>query len=208
MVNAQSSDLAVSAVDRSTAVAAGNGFSRRLWLSDAPAMCAHFSRLSPADRYQRFAQHIDDAGIEKFCRQLSWLNTIMIGHFLDGELRGVGELRLSGLRPPLIAELAISVERDFQNRGIGTELFQRLVVLARNRRVRTIHMQCLMDNIRLRRIAGKFGAQIEMDFGEVSGLLELRRPSLSSWLDEASAESLAAMGLMFQLRPRGTPRTS
>jgi RimJ/RimL family protein N-acetyltransferase len=206
-VNAQSSGLAVPAVDCPSGEPARTGFNRRLWLSDAPAMCAHFSRLSSGDRYQRFAQHIDDGGIERFCRELSWLSTVLIGHFVEGELRGVGELRLSGLRPPLTAELAISVEWDFQNRGIGTELFQRLIVLARNRRVRKIHMQCLMDNIRLRRIAARFGAQIDMGFGEVSGYLQLRGPSLSSWMDEASAESLAAMGLMLQLRPRGMPKT-
>lgn len=205
-MNAKLSSLEEPAVEDRAEVAVRSGFSRRLWLSDASVMCSHFSRLSHSDRYQRFAHHIDDTGIERFCRELNWFSTVLIGHFAEGGLRGVGELRLSGLRPPLTAELAISVERHFQNRGIGTELFRRLVVLARNRGVRTIHMQCLMDNIRLRRIAAKFGAQIEMDFGEVSGRLELRRPSLSSWLDEASAESLATMGLMLQLRPRGMPR--
>jgi RimJ/RimL family protein N-acetyltransferase len=184
------------------------GFSRRLWLADAPRICAHFTRLSRADRYQRFAHHIDDAGIEAFCRALDWWRTHLVGHFVEGELRGVGELRIDGLPFRPSAELAISVEPRFQNQGIGTEVFQRLIVLARNRGVGTVHMQCLMDNIRLRRIAARFGAQIEVDHGEVAGRLELRRPSLTSWLDEATADSLSGLGLILQIRPMGPPGAS
>ncbi len=37
-------------------------------------------------------------------------------------------------------ELALSVESAHQGRGIGTELVRRLLVMASNRRIRTMHV--------------------------------------------------------------------
>jgi GNAT superfamily N-acetyltransferase len=58
----------------------------------------------------------------------------------DGTLRAVGECRLVGDDWPREAELAFSVEGRFQGQGIGTELFRRLVMFARNRSVKKAYL--------------------------------------------------------------------
>jgi GNAT superfamily N-acetyltransferase len=53
--------------------------------------------------------------------------------FADGVLRGAAELRL--LEHPGEAEAALSIERAWQSRRVGSALFERVLLVARNRRI-------------------------------------------------------------------------
>lgn len=176
-----------------------SGYTRQLWRGDHDRICDHFRRLTPGDRLARFAHQVDESGIDAFCRQMSWLRMHLLGHFLDGGIRGLGELRLHGYRWPITAELALSVERAYQNRGIGTELFGRLLLFARNRGVRAVWMQCRLENLRMRRIAVRFGARIALASGDVEGSLSLPAATPFSLLQEAQDEVPAIAGIWLDL---------
>jgi Acetyltransferase (GNAT) family len=88
------------------------------------------------------------------------------------------------------AEAALSVQRTYQNRGVGTELLRRLIVLARNRSIRSLHMLCLLENGKVLHIARKLGAKVTFDQSAVEARLGLPRPNhltlLLELLDDAS----------------------
>jgi hypothetical protein len=65
-------------------------------------------------------------------------NDVIYGYFVDGEMRGAGELRgidspHSGQRQ---AEAAFSVENAFRCDGTGSDLVRHIIRAARNRRMR------------------------------------------------------------------------
>lgn len=114
------------------------------------------------------------------------------------------------------AEAALSVQRTYQNRGVGTELLRRLIVLARNRSIRSLHMLCLLENGKVLHIARKLGAKLTFDHSEVEGWLALPGPNrltlLLELLDDTSTvlASLRPVGraLQRQMRRSGNPRDS
>ena len=101
----------------------------------------------------RFGGYASAAHIAAYCERLDWSRVLVVGYVTGGEVRGLGQLELIGNAWPRAAELAVSVERPFQNRGIGTALLRRLVIAARNRLIEQIYMLCLIDNGRAVRMA-------------------------------------------------------
>src|SRR5690606_17457272 len=105
-------------------------------------------------------------------------DAVLYGFFADGVLRGAAELRILGLR--LLsreAEAAFSVEAPWQSYGVGSELLERILLAARNRGVKFLHLTCLADNTRMQQLARKFDAELSFDFGGVVGELETPRPT-------------------------------
>ncbi len=165
---------------------------RRLWITERSLVCAHLKRLGVEDRYLRFGGHVGDEFLDRYCGSMDWFRSVLIGAFVDGELRGVGEFRRFGDGFwPRDAELAVSVEGDFQDHGIGSTLFRRLIVYARNRSVGKMYMVCLRNNHKLRHIAAKHEFSLESSHDDVEGLLELSGPSYASWMEEALEEGRA-----------------
>ncbi len=119
----------------------------------------HLLRLEPADRLMRFSGGVSAEIIARHCRELNWMRAVVIGCFEEGVLRGAAELWLDTPTGGA-AELAISVEHGWQDRGIGTQLFGRALTLARNRGAASLTMICLIDNPRMQHIAQKFGSTL------------------------------------------------
>ena len=169
---------------------------RRLGASDGDRLLRHFLRLDTEGRRLRFGGQVTEEHARAYCARLDWRRSLALGCFVDDELRAVGELKSMGGAPSgrAAAELAVSVERPFQGRGIGTELCRRLVVRARNRLVATVHMLCLHENRRVQRIARGLGGALAFHPGEAEARLDLRLPDLltgaEEWLDEVSGVML------------------
>jgi hypothetical protein len=91
----------------------------------------HFLRLDGEDRRLRFGGHTGEERVQAYCARLDRdPGAVVLGCFLAGELRAVGELKPIGGAWLPAAELAVSVERPFQGHGLGAELCRRLVVRA------------------------------------------------------------------------------
>lgn len=100
-------------------------------------------------------------------------------------MRAAAELRKLGASWHPEAEAAFSVEKPFQDSGIGSDLLGRILRSARNRGVTRLYMSCLAENARMRRIARKYDAILHFDYGEVVGELAPERPSYASLYGEA-----------------------
>ena len=169
------------------------GVIRRLAPGERDLLPGHFLRLSAEDRHLRFGGRTGEDRVRAYCARLEWPPSVVLGYFVDGVPRGVGELKpIAGTLPPA-AELAVSVEAPFRGRGVGTELCRRLLVRARNRLIARVHMLCLPDNRRVQRIARGLGGALAFHPGEVEAEIGLPWPQPFSlaeeWLDEVPPRS-------------------
>ncbi len=161
---------------------------RKLRPDDGAKLRAHLLRLPPGDRRLRFCGQLSDDAVRAHCAAIDWSQSLFVGCFVGGRLRGVCELRLfaaAGRR----AELALTVEAPYQGRGLGRELLRRGLVLARNRYVSEIAMLCLVENRRMRALARRFDSQLALDADEVSARLRLPWPSPLSLLEELAGDA-------------------
>lgn len=176
---------------------------RRLWWTERAQVADHLLRLSADDRHLRFGGRLADAAVRAHALRGGAFRRHFLGAFADGALRGVAECALLNGLPRLEAELAFSVETPWQGQGIGTELFRRMLVFARNRGVARVFIITLPGNRRMRHIAAKFDLAMEPPHGELEGRLQLVAPDYLSVLQEAMGEGGA--WLQASVRPFGLP---
>jgi hypothetical protein len=112
-------------------------------------------------------------------------------------LRAAAELR------PLArtgeAEAALSVERGWQSRGVGAALLERVLLVARNRQIKHLHMICLAENRRVQQLARKFDAELTFQSGSVVADLIAARPTPVSLMRELVADSADLAIAMFDV---------
>jgi RimJ/RimL family protein N-acetyltransferase len=178
------------------------GASRKLWSTESDKLRDHLLRLDKESRRLRFAHGVSDAFIEDYAARMSEMGTIVYGHFVDGEIRAAAELRKLADTWGQDAEAAFSIERDFQDKGLGTELMGRVIRAARNRGVRSLYMSCLAENKKMQAIARKHDADLRFEYGEVIGEIVPEGPSYFSMLAEAVDDRVGFMLAVLDLRIR------
>ena len=92
----------------------------------------------------------------------------------DGTPEIIGIGRLSKLRGTADAELAVLIDDRFQHRGMGTELYRRLIAIARAENIERVVSTILNENREMRAICQKLGFQMQADMEEGTILAELR----------------------------------
>ena len=157
---------------------------RKLLPSEAGRLRRHLLRLTPEERRMRFHAALADAAIDRLCDRIDWFRTILIGYFVEGRLRGVAQLVFDRTLCPRTVEVAVTVERPWQGRGVGTELTRRAVTIARNRGAERQIMFCLVENLPMRRIARKLDSALAFDGGNLAADLGLRGATPWSLLEE------------------------
>ena len=167
---------------------------RKLTYLDLPAVERHLLRLTPGERQQRFSAALTDAAVQAFCRRISLFENLLLGAYVEGELRGLAQLCFGS--PPWQGdgELAVSVEGDWQLRGIGGELARRSVIFASNRGLRAIEMICMIENGPMRRIALRLDGKLIYLGSQAESRVELAPPSGLSFLAEALSDAHGAYG--------------
>ena len=174
------------------------GIYRKLLTSERADLREHLLRLTVEDRCMRFCGGVGEAHIDYYCAHADDRHRLVVGYFVDEVLRGAGEIVFLG--EPTWGkgcEIALSVEQPYQNRGVGSELLRRLLVLARNRGAATVLRLCLGENRKMQALADKFKAELRFDGSEVSGTLYPRWPTGASLLEETLSDSYGVMSLAF-----------
>ncbi len=175
---------------------------RKLSSVDTDAFCAHLLRLDRENRRLRFGHAVSDAFIRTYTDVAASLGGVVHGCFIDGTLRAAAELRPVSELMPKTAEAAFSVERDFQNAGIGSALLRRTVRSAQNRGVRSLVMYCLLENGRMRAVAAKHRAVLAIEEGEVIGEVAPPVASPLSVMRESMADTLVHLEGLFDVSGR------
>lgn len=181
------------------------GMIRKMWPTELEKFRDHLLRLDKESRRLRFGMPACDDFIRDYADRTSSLNSLVYGYYRDGVMRGAAEMRQIGEGFSTTAEGAFSVESDYQDRGIGSELLGRLVRSARNRGISRLYMNCLAENRKMQRIAKKFSAELHFDHGEVEGRVLPAMPTyLSLWnevMDDSRGFVMAVLEFPLSLRP-------
>ncbi len=172
---------------------------RRLTSFDAKQYRDHLIRLDSDSRYARFSGITSDAIIERYVDSINWRWCKIIGHFHQGILRGAAEIRLEATFFPGEAELAFSVEKEFQNTRVGTNLMARAFLFLRNRHVNIAHVVCLLSNARMQKLALRYRADVKAYSGDVFISIEVPFGTMGSLLAEMADGYLGWMNTNLEM---------
>ena len=178
------------------------GVIRKLWISETDLYRDHLMRLDGESRRNRFGGGVSDDFIRSYVDVSIGLDAVIHGFFVDGALRGAGELRSIGTALDAEAEAAFSIEKPWQSHGVGTALLERTLLAARNRGFKLLHMACLAENRRMQQLARKFDAELSFDFETVIGEVESSRPTPLSLMREVMSDSHGFATAMLDLQSR------
>jgi RimJ/RimL family protein N-acetyltransferase len=181
---------------------AGEATIRRLWPTETDKFLDHLLRLDPESRRLRFAHSVSDDFIEGYASRMTEYGSLVYGHLVDGKVRGAAELRRLGDAWGEEAEAAFSVEKPYQDHGVGTDLMGRLVRAARNRNIRRLYMSCLAENARMQAIARKHDALLRFEYGGVVGEILPAHPDYFSLATEAAEDRLGFIIAVLDLQAR------
>jgi RimJ/RimL family protein N-acetyltransferase len=181
---------------------AGEGTIRRLWPTETEKFRDHLLRLDADSRRMRFAHSVSDAFIEAYASRMTEYGSLVYGHLVNGKVRGAAELRRLGDAWGEEAEAAFSVERPYQDHGVGTDLMGRVVRAARNRNIRRLYMSCLAENSRMQTIARKHDALLRFEYGDVVGEIMPAQPDYFSLAAEAAEDRLGFIIAVLELQAR------
>jgi RimJ/RimL family protein N-acetyltransferase len=175
---------------------------RKLWPTETDAFRDHLLRLDKDSRRMRFAHAVSDTFIEDYASRMHDFGSIVFGYAEDGQVRAAAELRKLGDHWGTEAEAAFSVEKDFQDHGLGTELMGRVIRSARNRGIHRLYMSCLAENSKMQAIARKHEADLKFEYGEVIGEILPESSNYFSMLTEAVEDRVGYMMAVFDLQKR------
>lgn len=183
----------------------GKGEIRKLWLTGLEKYRDHLLRLDAASRRLRFGMGAGDDFITDYAMRINDLQSTVYGYFEDGEVRAAAELRPIGPQMNGEAEAAFSVEKGWQDTGIGTELMGRVIRTARVKSIRRLYMNCLAENRKMQRIARKYEAVLHFEEGDVVGEVEPLTPNYFSIWREAISDQRGFVMAVLDLQRKYSP---
>jgi len=146
---------------------------RLLRHSELPQFRDHLLRLDADSRRDRFNGPTSDSFVASYAERCFNDGTIVIGYVDDGQVLGAAELHERPEDAEPTGEIAFSVERHLQRRGLGGLLFARLVESARAFGYERLLVTTHPRNEPMKRLARSFNAGLRFDQGETVGLIEL-----------------------------------
>jgi RimJ/RimL family protein N-acetyltransferase len=168
---------------------------RKLGLLELQKYSDHLLRLNADDRYLRFGAKVNDNAIVSHVHTKTKDKKIILAAF-DNQLNVIATCEIAFMRKPNsffadMAEIGLSVEVAHRGQGLGSELFERALIIARNRRVKLFTSYCLTRNGFMMRIAKAHGMRIESDHGSSEATMELTKYDASTVLAEMLGEGMA-----------------
>ena len=167
---------------------------RSLWPWELDQFRRHLLRLDGVTRIERFGRGVSAEWLIAYCNETDFLRGAVLGCWVNGTLRGVGELRRCDAGWSSAAEAALSLEPDFQNHGLGSLLARRLLLVARNRGVAKLHVLSQASNLRMLQILRRHGAAMHYAGDQIAAEVTLPPANTATLAEEWLAESGARLG--------------
>lgn len=145
----------------------GHVLIRPLRAEDRERERAFIMRLSPESRHFRFLAQIKEPG-EALLDQLMTIDQrqhmayVALAH-VDGELREVGISRYAACTDPGECECAVTIDDQWQHRGLGSLLLGHLIDKARANGFKTLYSIDAAANTAMRELARELGFSTSRD---------------------------------------------
>lgn len=132
----------------------------------------HFLRLDSESRSSRFCSSISDENMTNYVNKIDFKNGIF-GLFNENlEIIGLGECVFFKDKDKLTAEVAFTVEKEYQGNGLGNKLMKRVVQYANSRDVHELQMYCIRTNQAILHLAKKYKLVPQYEGTEISGVVK------------------------------------
>jgi GNAT superfamily N-acetyltransferase len=149
------------------------GVIRRLRPSELGLFREHLLRLDAESRRDRFNGAISNAFLEDYAARCFQQGATVLGYVQGGRVLGAAELHERPEFDPPTGEIAFSVEKALQHRGLGSRLFERLIAHAHSLGYTQLRVTTHANNDAMKALARKFSAKLSFDEGETMGIIEL-----------------------------------
>lgn len=171
-----------------------------------PRILTHLQSLEPHDRYLRFGHPATDEQIAKYVDTIDFDRDEVFGIF-NRRLEIIAMAHLASLPTsrqdePALAEFGVSVLAKARGRGYGARLFERAMLLARNRGIDTLFIHALSENIAMLRIARKAGASVVREGSEAQARLRLPPETFVTRFGELMEEQAAEIDYRLKAQAR------
>jgi RimJ/RimL family protein N-acetyltransferase len=95
----------------------------------------------------------------------------------------------------------VSVEKQFQGRGIGSNLIGFMVKWGQTRGMHSVFMHCISDNQKIQHMARKYGLKtVQRDGHEITALLQVPPPTATDYMTNHLIEQNRIMAEMVNLQ--------
>ncbi|PWK69018.1 hypothetical protein C8K44_10948 [Aminobacter sp. AP02] len=173
------------------------GVIRQLRPSDLPRFAEHLLRLDAQSRRDRFNGLTDGDFLRSYAERSFREGVTVIGYVEGNKVLAAAELHEQAEESAPTAEIAFSVERQLQHRGIGGRLFQRLVAQARGLGYLRLQVTTHSNNAAMKALARRFNAKLSFEYGETNGVIDLETDETAEleWAPAKLAVSHAARAI-------------
>jgi acetyltransferase len=156
-------------------------FVRPIRPEDAPLLVELFESLSPKSVYMRFfspLKHLSHSMLARFT-QIDYDREIALVALSESRLKEkmLGVARVINERNQKHAEFAVAVGDQWQGKGIGAELLERCLTIAKERNIETVWGSVLAENVQMLKLGQKLGFKIKRvpDSNEYELRIDLRK---------------------------------
>lgn len=159
-----------------------NNIVRKLTRSEYYRYAEHLKKLDDESKYLRFGFKAKDETIDSICNNIlkNPSKHILFGVENDNlELVAVGHVAIGDP-----TELAFSVLKEYQNRGLGSTLVRRCIQFCRNFNIRNGYLTCLSHNHVIKHLCLKYGLRLTTEDGETLATFKLDPPTFATVINE------------------------
>jgi GNAT superfamily N-acetyltransferase len=172
---------------------------RRVLPHEYPRYRAHLKALDAESTILRFGFPCSNEVIDRLCDKFEadTQNHILFA-IEDSNLNfiAVGHIAMQGGM-----ELALSVLKAHQSKGLGSALMKRCIQWCRTKDILKGSMVCLSTNGAIRHLCVKHGIHLHSEHGETLADIELDHASLATYVAEAADSNFAVIDYMGKRLP-------
>jgi GNAT superfamily N-acetyltransferase len=163
---------------------------RRMMPIEFAKLKTHLKALDTDSKVLRFGYHVSDTVIDQLCdgfKKRQHKHTFFVIENDDLQFLAVGQVATeNGM------ELAFSVLKEHQGKGMGDALMRRCIQHCRVIGRLKGCMVCLNSNTAIRHLCKKNGIKLTTELGETLADIELDHPNLSTYINENIDTNLGA----------------
>jgi len=160
----------------------------------------HLLALDKDSRYLRFGHHVQDEMINTLCDRFKSNpkeHKLFVIENEELEVIAAGHISLEGGE----LELAFSVLKQYQGRGMGSSLMARTVEWCQNRGIKGGCMVCLSNNLAIKKLAAKHGILVN-DHGETLADIKIPDATPVSVIHEVVESNMSKIDHLGKLQRR------